>query len=56
MYLNLYLHLQATDGLFTTLCNINITIRDVNNHAPQFPEDNYVVSIEENFPIGGRRR
>uniref|UniRef100_A0A182VQ55 Cadherin domain-containing protein n=1 Tax=Anopheles minimus TaxID=112268 RepID=A0A182VQ55_9DIPT len=43
---------QATDGLYTTLCNVNITIRDVNNHAPQFARENYLTSIEENFPIG----
>ncbi|XP_053682239.1 cadherin-87A [Sabethes cyaneus] len=43
---------EASDGLFTTLCNVNITIRDVNNHAPQFSREHNLASIEENFPIG----
>lgn len=42
---------KATDGLYTTLCDVNITIRDVNNHAPQFSRDNYMASIAENTPI-----
>lgn len=47
-----HLSLQASDGLYTTLCNVNITIRDVNNHAPLFSREHYLTSIEENFPIG----
>lgn len=47
--------LQATDGLHTTLCDVNITIRDVNNHAPQFLENSYMVSIAENTEIGIRQ-
>uniref|UniRef100_A0A182QKL0 Cadherin domain-containing protein n=1 Tax=Anopheles farauti TaxID=69004 RepID=A0A182QKL0_9DIPT len=49
---NVFFGVEATDGLYTTLCNVNITIRDVNNHAPQFTRENYLTSIEENFPIG----
>ncbi|XP_053671726.1 cadherin-87A [Anopheles nili] len=49
---NVFFGVEATDGLYTTLCNVNITIRDVNNHAPQFDRQNYLTSIEENFPIG----
>ncbi|XP_058058428.1 cadherin-87A [Anopheles bellator] len=49
---NVFFGVEATDGLYTTLCNVNITIRDVNNHAPQFARENYLTSIEENFPIG----
>ncbi|XP_050101039.1 cadherin-87A isoform X1 [Anopheles aquasalis] len=49
---NVFFGVEATDGLHTTLCNVNITIRDVNNHAPQFARENYLTSIEENFPIG----
>uniref|UniRef100_A0A182PS26 Cadherin domain-containing protein n=1 Tax=Anopheles epiroticus TaxID=199890 RepID=A0A182PS26_9DIPT len=48
---NVFFGVEATDGLYTTLCNVNITIRDVNNHAPQFGRENYLTSIEENFPI-----
>lgn len=43
---------QADDGAFTAICNVNITIRDVNNHAPKFVRDNYMTSIAENTPIG----
>lgn len=47
---------QASDGLYSTLCNVNITIRDVNNHAPMFNRDHFVTSIEENLPIGKKNR
>lgn len=45
-------HGKADDGQFSTTCKVNITIRDVNNHAPQFIEANYSLSIAENTPIG----
>jgi hypothetical protein len=44
--------LKASDGLFSTLCDVNITLRDVNNHAPVFSRKHYMASIEENLPIG----
>ncbi|XP_070490349.1 cadherin-87A isoform X2 [Chironomus tepperi] len=43
---------EASDGLYSTLCDVNITLRDVNNHAPVFSRKHYVASIEENLPIG----
>lgn len=43
---------QASDGLYSSVCNVNVTIRDVNNHSPQFTRDNYLASIAENTPIG----
>ncbi|KAL9694351.1 hypothetical protein quinque_013636 [Culex quinquefasciatus] len=49
---NVFFAVEASDGLYTTLCNVNITIRDVNNHAPLFSREHYLTSIEENFPIG----
>uniref|UniRef100_A0A8D8JF25 Cadherin-87A n=1 Tax=Culex pipiens TaxID=7175 RepID=A0A8D8JF25_CULPI len=49
---NVFFAVEASDGLYTTLCNVNITIRDVNNHAPLFSREHYLASIEENFPIG----
>lgn len=52
LVLVLYFFLQATDGLHTTLCDVNITIRDVNNHAPQFLQNNYMASIAENTEVG----
>ncbi|XP_055710433.1 cadherin-87A isoform X2 [Phlebotomus papatasi] len=49
---NVRFPVEASDGLFSTLCDVNITIRDVNNHAPQFSRDSYVVTIAENSPVG----
>ncbi|XP_058116398.1 cadherin-87A [Anopheles ziemanni] len=49
---NVFFGVEATDGLYTTLCSVNITIRDVNNHAPLFAREHYLTSIEENLPIG----
>lgn len=43
---------QANDGVFSAICGVNITIRDVNNHAPQFLRDHYVASVAENTGIG----
>lgn len=43
---------QAHDGQFTALCRINITIRDVNNHSPQFKRSHFVSTIAEDLPIG----
>jgi hypothetical protein len=44
--------LQASDGLYSALCDVNITLRDVNNHAPLFGRSHYITTIEENLPIG----
>lgn len=43
---------QASDGKFTATCIVNITIKDVNNNAPVFERENYMVSIKEDTPIG----
>uniref|UniRef100_A0A1A9WEW2 Cadherin domain-containing protein n=1 Tax=Glossina brevipalpis TaxID=37001 RepID=A0A1A9WEW2_9MUSC len=43
---------EAADGVFKTSCEINITVRDVNNHAPHFLLDKYTSTIEENSEIG----
>ncbi|XP_037922792.1 cadherin-87A [Hermetia illucens] len=43
---------EANDGVFSAICGVNITIRDVNNHAPQFLRDHYVASVAENTGIG----
>ncbi|KAG4077206.1 hypothetical protein HA402_016193 [Bradysia odoriphaga] len=47
-----FFSVEATDGLHTTLCDVNITIRDVNNHAPQFLQSSYMASIAENTDVG----
>lgn len=49
---NIFFGVEASDSLHSILCNVNITIRDVNNHAPQFTRTEYMVTIEENLPIG----
>lgn len=38
--------------MHTTLCDVNITIRDVNNHPPQFLQNNYLASLAENTELG----
>ncbi|XP_015032277.2 cadherin-87A [Drosophila willistoni] len=43
---------EANDGLFTANCGVNITVRDVNNHAPSFQQLNYSAIVEENSEIG----
>lgn len=43
---------EAHDGQFSALCRINVTIRDVNNHAPQFKRTHFVSTIAEDLPIG----
>ncbi|XP_067636828.1 cadherin-87A [Eurosta solidaginis] len=43
---------EAYDGLFATNCGVNITVRDVNNHAPRFLAAEYSAVVEENSEIG----
>ncbi|XP_036327722.1 cadherin-87A [Rhagoletis pomonella] len=43
---------EANDGVFTTNCGVNITVRDVNNHAPRFLAEEYSAVVEENSEIG----
>ncbi|XP_039957046.1 cadherin-87A [Bactrocera tryoni] len=43
---------EANDGVFTTNCGVNITVRDVNNHAPRFLAAEYSAVVEENSEIG----
>ncbi|CAH0724033.1 unnamed protein product, partial [Brenthis ino] len=42
----------ASDGVHNSTCKVEITIRDVNNHAPVFETDKYEASITEDAPIG----
>lgn len=49
---NLVFSVEANDGLFSTNCHINITVRDVNNHEPRFLADTYAAVVEENSEIG----
>ncbi|XP_001989490.2 cadherin-87A [Drosophila grimshawi] len=43
---------EANDGLFTANCGVNITVRDVNNHVPNFLQHTYSAVVEENSEIG----
>ncbi|KAL5273464.1 hypothetical protein ACFFRR_000290 [Megaselia abdita] len=43
---------EANDGVFSTSCKVNVTIRDVNNHVPKFLFDKYSAVIEETSEIG----
>ncbi|XP_037950631.1 cadherin-87A [Teleopsis dalmanni] len=49
---NLIFSVEANDGIFTTNCAVNITVRDVNNHAPHFLAEKYSAIVEENSEIG----
>lgn len=49
---NLVFAVEANDGLFTANCQVNITVRDVNNHKPRFMSDTYKAVVEENSEIG----
>ncbi|CAH0398993.1 unnamed protein product [Chilo suppressalis] len=42
----------ATDGVHNATCKVEITIRDVNNHAPIFDIDKYDADVPEDAPIG----
>lgn len=43
---------QATDGIHNATCRVEITVRDVNNHAPVFDSDKYDADVSEDAPIG----
>lgn len=42
----------ATDGVHNATCKVEISVRDVNNHAPIFDIDKYDADIPEDAPIG----
>ncbi|XP_061704355.1 cadherin-87A isoform X2 [Cydia pomonella] len=42
----------ATDGVHNATCKVEINIRDVNNHAPEFDQDKYEADISEDAPPG----
>ncbi|CAG9787488.1 unnamed protein product [Diatraea saccharalis] len=46
------LTILATDGIHNATCKVEITVRDVNNHAPVFDIDKYDADIPEDAPIG----
>lgn len=44
--------MNVNDGIFSTNCQVNIMIRDVNDHEPRFSIDSYIAEVEENSEIG----
>ncbi|XP_022834034.1 cadherin-87A [Spodoptera litura] len=48
----IFLTVLATDGIHNATCKVEITVRDVNNHAPVFDTDKYDADISEDAPIG----
>ncbi|KAL0831734.1 hypothetical protein ABMA28_001276 [Loxostege sticticalis] len=48
----IFLTILATDGVHNATCKVEITVRDVNNHAPIFDIDKYDADIPEDAPIG----
>ncbi|CAB3226941.1 unnamed protein product [Arctia plantaginis] len=48
----IFLIVLATDGIHNGTCRVEITVRDVNNHAPIFDSDKYDADVSEDAPIG----
>lgn len=48
LYFNYYLGMPSLSGNGF----IRVIVQDVNDHSPQFQQQNYVVYIDENTPIG----
>ncbi|XP_048477676.1 cadherin-87A isoform X1 [Plutella xylostella] len=46
------LTVMASDGVFNATCEVEISVRDVNNHAPAFDAANYTALVSEDTPIG----
>lgn len=46
------LQVQASDGEFTDVTEIKITVRDINNNHPVFEKDTYTASVQEDTDVG----
>ncbi|KAG8232454.1 hypothetical protein J437_LFUL012378, partial [Ladona fulva] len=46
------LTLEASDGTYSNTTNVRISVRDVNNNAPEFEKPSYYISVQEDAPIG----
>ncbi|XP_060802067.1 cadherin-87A [Amyelois transitella] len=46
------LTILATDGVHNATCDVEISVRDVNNHAPVFDIEKYDADVPEDAPIG----
>jgi hypothetical protein len=45
-------NLQASDGMFSSVATVTISVHDVNNNHPVFGRESYVVSVQEDTAIG----
>jgi len=45
-------NLQASDGLFSSVATVNISVHDVNNNHPVFARESYVASVQEDSAVG----
>lgn len=45
-------NLQASDGLFSSVATVTISVHDVNNNHPVFARESYVASVQEDTAVG----
>jgi hypothetical protein len=45
-------NLQASDGLFSSVATVTISVHDVNNNHPVFARESYVASVQEDTALG----
>ena len=48
----IFITLRATYGVNFHHCSVSVLIDDVNNHAPQFRQQEYMVEVYEGTPVG----
>lgn len=41
-----------TDGLLSRVLNVSVSVTDVNDNSPCFPQDHVITSVNENVPVG----
>ncbi|GFG39325.1 hypothetical protein Cfor_05830, partial [Coptotermes formosanus] len=46
------LTVQASDGLFSSVATVTISVHDVNNNHPVFARESYVASVQEDTAVG----
>jgi hypothetical protein len=45
-------NLQASDGLFSSVATVTISVHDVNNNHPVFERESYIASVQEDTAVG----
>lgn len=43
---------QASDGVGSSTTEVRISVRDANNHSPQFSKDLYLAAVQETAAVG----